>query len=241
MTNDNLKLWDSVEKTDPYYTKDNSRYHKTSGLLLHKSTAINAAYQLKTATDQWGPYGSKWGLRKTNFNYDLINITGMAIYTAEFYYPGGSFEITNSVSILVGPKKYADNDFAKKCETDTLTKALSKLGFNADIFMGEWEDEAYVAQRAAEVDLEKAEDRDAAAQEKYDEIKSFVSEQVQQLDKLPSVSTVNAFAVNIKKQAAKKLTAYGFNPNRYDNKIDGAAQERTNVIEGVKNNKENTQ
>ena len=37
-----------------------------------------------------------------------------------------------------------DDNFAKKLETDTLTKALSKLGFNADIFLGKFDDIRYV-------------------------------------------------------------------------------------------------
>ena len=41
-------------------------------------------------------------------------------------------------------QKMVDADFAKKIETDALTKALSKLGFNADVFMGRFDDTKYV-------------------------------------------------------------------------------------------------
>ena len=34
--------------------------------------------------------------------------------------------------------------------TDALTKGLSKLGFNADIFLGKWDDNRYVSQRKEE-------------------------------------------------------------------------------------------
>ena len=37
-----------------------------------------------------------------------------------------------------------DDNFAKKIETDTLTKAISKLGFNADIFLGKFDDVRYL-------------------------------------------------------------------------------------------------
>ena len=43
-----------------------------------------------------------------------------------------------------------DADFAKKIETDALTKALSKLGFNADVFMGRFDDHKYVEEINAE-------------------------------------------------------------------------------------------
>ena len=42
-------------------------------------------------------------------------------------------------------EKMVDADFAKKIETDALTKALSKIGFNADVFMGLYDDHKYVA------------------------------------------------------------------------------------------------
>ena len=41
-------------------------------------------------------------------------------------------------------QEMVDADFAKKIETDALTKALSKLGFNADVFMGLYDDHKYV-------------------------------------------------------------------------------------------------
>jgi hypothetical protein len=37
-----------------------------------------------------------------------------------------------------------DDDFFKKVATDALTKGLSKLGFNADVFMGKFDDNKYV-------------------------------------------------------------------------------------------------
>lgn len=39
-----------------------------------------------------------------------------------------------------------DDDFMKKAETDLVTKALSKLGFNSDVFMGLYDDNRYVNQ-----------------------------------------------------------------------------------------------
>ena len=43
-------------------------------------------------------------------------------------------------------KTKIDDNFAKKLETDALTKAISKLGFNADIFMGKFDDTRYLAE-----------------------------------------------------------------------------------------------
>lgn len=37
-----------------------------------------------------------------------------------------------------------DDEAYKKIETNTVSKALAKLGFNADVFMGKFEDNNYV-------------------------------------------------------------------------------------------------
>ena len=51
--------------------------------------------------------------------------------------------------LTVKSKKYddkPDHDALKKAGTDALTKCLSYLGFNADIFMGKFDDNKYVAE-----------------------------------------------------------------------------------------------
>jgi len=133
----NLELWSKVEKTNPEYTKKAN----VKGNLL---TSIAPQYQIKQATEQFGVYGIGWGFRSMEFDYTLANI-GMATFKAVFYFPNGEFEIVNSVQLYKdGAQTKIDDDFAKKVETDTLTKALSKLGFNADIFLGKFDDTKYV-------------------------------------------------------------------------------------------------
>ena len=67
------------------------------------------------------------------------------VFNWVFYFPGGEFPITSSISAYKdGAMTKPDADFAKKVETDALTKALSKLGFNADVFMGMFDDHKYV-------------------------------------------------------------------------------------------------
>jgi len=133
----NLELWNMVEKTNPNYTKK-------ANVKGNQITSIAPQYQIKQATEQFGVYGEKWGFKEMEFDYTLANI-GMATFKATFYFPGGSFPIVNSVQLYKdGAKTKIDDDFAKKVETDTLTKALSKLGFNADIFLGKFEDSKYM-------------------------------------------------------------------------------------------------
>ncbi len=125
---ENLKLWNSVEKTDPRFTKKVS-YGKRS------FTTIDAYYQIKTATSLWGSYGSCWGLK--NIKISISNELGMCLLEGAFYYPGGEFPIINAIRI-------SDDEFMKKLYTDSLTKALSYLGFNSDVFLGYFDDSRYV-------------------------------------------------------------------------------------------------
>lgn len=127
-------LWKQVSTTNPKYTK---RVNQRGGF-----TAINATYQMKQATDVWGSYGSTWGVKDCNYEY-LRDSDGKIlelILEAVFYYPGGSFELSTDSRYSPG------QDCRKKVLTDLTTKALSKLGFSADVFLGLYDDNKYINQ-----------------------------------------------------------------------------------------------
>lgn len=136
----NLELWNKVEKTNPKYTKK-------ANVKGNNITAIAPQYQIKNVTEQFGSYGKTWGFKSLDFDYRLVDTLGLVILHAVFYYPGGEFPIKNAQSLFMdNAKTKVDDNFAKKLETDTLTKAISKLGFNADIFMGLFDDVKYLAE-----------------------------------------------------------------------------------------------
>jgi hypothetical protein len=160
MNKDNLKLWNSVEKTNPNYTKR----AKVGG---NSITSISPQFQVMNATEQFGSYGKTWGFKNIELDYSITStpiilsvvdwntkqttsinsILGLVGFKATFFYPDGQFEITNSIKIFTDNKhSKIDDNFAKKLETDALTKSLSKLGFNADIFLGKFEDVRYLAE-----------------------------------------------------------------------------------------------
>jgi hypothetical protein len=130
---DNLDLWNRHEKTDPAMTK---KVTQRGGF-----TAICAMHQMKEATKEWGPYGKAWGLGEMKYEY-VRNGQGEIVEVsleAMFGYPGGgSFGISTDIAYRPG------NDSRKKLRTDCITKALSNLGFNADVFMGKFDDNKYV-------------------------------------------------------------------------------------------------
>lgn len=141
---ENLKLWNAVEKTDPKHTKK-------ANVRGNSITAIAPQSQIKQATEQFGPYGTTWGFKSLAFDYAMLELTGIVVFLGDFYYPNGGFTISSSISAYKdGARTKPDADFAKKVETDALTKALSKLGFNADVFMGLYDDNKYVMQMQEE-------------------------------------------------------------------------------------------
>ena len=140
----NLDFWNTVEQTDPNFTKGVSYG-------AHSFTAIDAYYQIKNATAVWGQYGLHWGLLNTE--YALIPDTPLMQLFAEFTYPfieNGqtkhvSFPISTAIHII-NKKGVYDADFAKKVETSLICKSLSRLGFNADVFLGKFDDNIYKEQ-----------------------------------------------------------------------------------------------
>lgn len=170
--NKNLELWRKVEKTNPAYTKN-------ANVRGNKITSISPQYQIKNVTEQFGEYGKNWGFKKTTIDYTLASEFGMVVLDAEFFYPGGQFNIKNSIGLFTdNAKTKIDVDFAKKLETDTLTKAISKLGFNADIFMGKFDDVRYVEEMKEEFKSpeQKAEEEKAKKeQERLNNIANDIS------------------------------------------------------------------
>ena len=163
---DNLKLWNAVEKTDPKYTKP----AKIGGM---KITAIAPQYQIKLATEQFGSYGKGFGFKDIELDYSLVEAMQLIVFKGTFFFPGGEFVIINSNKLYMNREQtMVDADFAKKIETDALTKALSKLGFNADVFMGRFDDVRYVDEmkeefKEVDIDIEKIKVAVAANDNKY--------------------------------------------------------------------------
>ncbi len=141
----NMTLWNAVSRTDPANTK---RVQQRGGF-----TAINAHSQIMEATRQFGPIGIGWGYETGEpiFRDNLIVIPvtlwhGKRENTFGPIFGGAEW---------INDKGRLDSDAPKKATTDAVTKGLSQLGFNADVFLGLYDDNKYVAQMAAEFQAEK--------------------------------------------------------------------------------------
>lgn len=184
---DNLKLWRSVMRTDPRFTKE------ITGTGFD-GTSVNAEYMLMRATELFGPLGSGWGYEIQEEKllpgapisepvYDDKKVIGQrflrdadgSLITEQHH----SVRIrlwyetdTHDGSVIAygaTPFMYktrhgvkCDGEAPKKSLTDAIKKALSMLGFSADIWLGMYDRPEYVAEVGVEFGIktasEKAED-----------------------------------------------------------------------------------
>jgi len=171
---DNLDLWSSVEKTDEAYTKKAKKG-------AHHFTSIAPTYQFKKATEVFGPYGKGWGIDTESEKFSTIEIgdTILINYDAVLYFPEGKFPIHATEKLAYktqGASGYlkVDDEARKKVVTNAITKGLSMLGFNADIFMGMFDDIEYVNNLRIETSIDKANDKEQEVNKQQQELIDYV-------------------------------------------------------------------
>ena len=151
MTENNMKLWESVEKTDPKFVK------AITGKSYNGSSP-SPYYLVRKATETFGPCGIGWGFSIEDERLlDGAILEGGTIEKISharvkvWYIWGGQPGSVEHVGQTVfcgrrnNGKLFTDEDAPKKSVTDALTKALSMIGFAGDIFSGRWDDSRYVS------------------------------------------------------------------------------------------------
>jgi hypothetical protein len=155
--NDNLALWESLQATDPKYTKPFKSAGGFSG------TAVNGTYILKRLTEAFGPCGKGWRFvvdddrveeghtLKSGDKARLHIVRGHLEYLVEARWCETSPQFGQTM--LVGENKYrtfTDEEAPKKSITDCISKCAVLLGIAADVHLGMFDDNKYVNQRKAE-------------------------------------------------------------------------------------------
>jgi len=182
---DNMKIWRTVMRTDPRYTKD------LAGAGF-EGTSINAEYMIMRATEIFGPVGTGWGYevvedrmlpgapmseaiyedKKFIGNRILRDGDGTLIteqnhsIKIKFWYAiegevRGEVEAYGATKYLYKTKHgiTCDGEAQKKSLTDAIKKALSLLGFSADVWLGLYDQAEYKAENALEFDIRNASDK----------------------------------------------------------------------------------
>lgn len=194
---DTLRIWDKVSKTDIDHTKEVS--------FGRKFTAIDAHSQIMEATRMFGPVGEGWGYDNVYGELHFQDGRVMAWCDVTMWWstagewegmpaPGSrkSFGPVRGGAVLQalnkdGSWKQPDTDAYKKASTDGLTKLLSHLGFNADVFLGQFDDNKYVQ------GLKKEKDQEAAKEiSEYEQTRAGFIEKIKACTKTSQVDAVMA-------------------------------------------------
>lgn len=136
-----LELWNKVSKSDPKFLKKVSFGQRSF-------TAIDPQYQVRSATEQFGPVGEGWGWTSENRFIDLSNGDTAVVSDVTIWHgtPGNAFgPFPGCRKFFDAAKQRLNEDAPKMAVTDGLTKGLSHLGFNADVFLGEMDGNKYAA------------------------------------------------------------------------------------------------
>lgn len=211
---ENLSIWESVQKTDPKFTKQFS----AGG----NFTSINAVYMVMQATKQFGPIGIGWGYDILEERYDNGAPINLGAENQELI-----FEKTHTIKICLwfmqdgkkgelihfGHTPYfyktknggfiTDKEAPKKSLTDAVKKALSMLGFSADIFMGMYDDVNYVHERIEEERVNHAVNKVEEQEKIAKEHAAWLEDQI----KLMKASVQLSMLEGVYKSAHRRLAA----------------------------------
>ena len=209
MSKDNLKLWNSVQETDPKFTKPEGKTGRT---------AINGTYLFKKATEAFGACGIGWGYEiledrlekgspfKTKDIEEVIYSQSHTIKLKFWFIQGEKkgeiFSFGHTKYLYNTNKGYVmvDEEAPKKSLTDAIKKALSMLGFAGDIFMGEYENTDYVDELGRKSLIEHADDKDAERLRQIKEHKDWISREIKGYQLIDDIKPLEKFhIVNVRK------------------------------------------
>ncbi|MBV4491404.1 hypothetical protein [Pseudomonas oryzicola] len=196
MSTTNMRIWEQVQTTDTRYTKN----AEVGG---QKITSLNGTAMVMKATEMFGPVGIGWGWKVLEERFD----DGHEVFAGEgdkriclgreightvkiqlwFMQDGQRGEVEQYGCTRYQYKtKYGmttDGEAPKKSLTDAIKKALSMLGFSADVFLGMFDDVNYVQQLQAEQAIEQAEDRQAEIERQQEERLNFIKDTIATMQK----------------------------------------------------------
>lgn len=142
---DKTQLWDRLGKTDPKHTKGFKRAGGFSG------TAIKPMWAIRRMTEEFGPCGEGWGTEAPQFQVVPAGDETLVFCTVGMWHGK-----TDSMVYGVGGDKclakrnsgnaFVDDEAFKKAYTDALTNAMKLIGVGADVHMGLFDDNKYVAE-----------------------------------------------------------------------------------------------
>jgi len=198
----NMSVWELGQKTDPAFTKENK--HGAGG-----STSINTTYAFKRATEAFGPIGIGWGYTIVKDEIvdggpisfvakELEKTINSKIHTMQirFWYMldgvKGEFDQFGHTD-FIGKNKWGfstESEPQKKSLSDAIKKALSMLGFNADIYLGMYDDQGYVQSVASDIAADNAESQVGREAEKALDHVTWTDDQIKLMESAQGAATL---------------------------------------------------
>jgi hypothetical protein len=165
MNDANMQIWNALGKTDPVHTK---KFQRAGGF---KGTAMKPIWIIKRMTEQFGPCGQGWGINAPTFQVEHTPDVSVVYCTASIWWEDRQNVIYgvggDQVRKQFNSGEFVDDEAFKKAFTDAVNNALKYLGVGADIHMGQFDDNKYVAEIKAEFEREAHEAATAATFAKY--------------------------------------------------------------------------
>lgn len=239
----NMQIWDKVSTTD-------TRYTKAAEVGGQKITSLNGTAMIMKATEVFGPVGIGFGWSIVEERFDEgsemvsgegdkrlvlgreLNHTIKIRFWFELDGKRGEIEQYGCTRYLYKSKygTTTDGEAPKKSLTDAIKKSLSMLGFSADVFLGMFDDQTYVAQLKEEQAIDQAADKDAEILRQKQERLKWLNSAVGTMGKAVTSHELKMLNVKYIREATRR------NEPTFIARITRAFEERKAAIEPRKEN-----
>lgn len=249
----NMRIWDAVPKTDRSYTQN-------ANVDGNRQTAVSGLYMVKLATEVLGPIGESWGFHVAEERFDNTapivmkpgndkempvylmdngNIVWEQVHTLKLCLWHGNRDNTIEQYghtpyryMTKNGKIYCDKEYAKKSLTDALKKCLSLLGVCADVYMGLFDDHAYVAAADTENAIKKADNADKEILAQIDKFNAEVADAVKAIGMAPNMDAVSKLYGIAAGKVDRKAHLLGLNAETEKTPINDAYFKRERELKG---------
>lgn len=143
---DNLTIWNRFADIDPKFTKPITGRD-------YGGTSPNPQYVIRCLTEMFGPAGKGFGWNVIAEDFKEMGGTYLHWCRIRFWWKDedGEHSVeeygqTKAAYMTNAGKLRVDEDAPKKSLTDAIIKGSSHIGVAANIFLGRWDDQKYVAE-----------------------------------------------------------------------------------------------
>ena len=189
----------------------------------YKGTSPNPQYVIRCLTEIFGPVGVGFGWSVVAEDFTPMGDEVLHWCRIQFWHTdrANAFDSYGQTKALMKTKNgmMLDEDAPKKSLTDAIVKAASHVGIAANIFLGRWDDQKYVAEVAAEY---RAEERktggqdEASLRDALEEVLGEAMEAGEAQDAAIAQSETQARALWKIREATAELPAHMHPPINFD-------------------------